>query len=370
MPDLDSKYFGGKSEIAQQKKTELETGCSETALRDTLTKLGWEGQTVASVVLKISPDGKKVTSGQFQLEGVLTPTPVVIQAAKLWEKADSDIVLSVEVPAGNAFVFEGGRLTSDYVDHETVKYKFSKGERVLAEAERSTYGVGNFCLRILAHLGKTSNGASGPNIKYTMLVHPQSAEETRELSESTQSPSWPGIKALEGTCQLFPPAKEGEWGAPCFPLLNIRSRSVYCQELPDAAHLRFALAGVMRTAARPTGCTSSGGLKKYTSRMLKDPEAAAAHEPTITWPAADRPTNTGGRSRLVDYCFVLASRTRLKRWRETLSVNNISYFLDQQEKEIQKRTLVVFQEASEVWGKNYIVTVSISFTGSASYNRN
>ena len=127
-------------------------------------------------------DGKQVTSGQFQLEGALTPTPIVIQASKLWEKADNDIVLSVEVPSSNAFVFEGGRLTSDFLDHETVKYKFSRGGQVLAEAEKAAGGVGAFCMRILAHLGKTSNGAAGPNIKFTMLVHPQNASDTLEMS--------------------------------------------------------------------------------------------------------------------------------------------------------------------------------------------
>ena len=296
MPDLDKKYFSGENDIPVSKIGELETGCSESAIKDTLTKLGWEGQAIASVILRISADGKQVSAGQFQLEGPLSPSPIVIQAAKLWEKAGQDIMLNITVPSGNAFVFEGGRLTSDYLDHEVVKYKFSRDGQVLAEAEREANGVGNFCMRIIAHLGKTSNGPSGPNIKFTMLVLPLSANDTLELSEAAQSPAWPGIKALEGTCQLFPPAKMGEWGAPCYPLLNVKSRSANCKELPDAAHLRFAMAGVMRTAARPTGCTSFGGLKKFTGRMTKDPEAATPQEPSITWPEAARPRNNGGRS--------------------------------------------------------------------------
>ena len=296
MPVLDEKYFSGEGDIPAEMISELETGCSETAIRDTLTKLGWEGQAIASVVLKITADGKQVSAGQFQLEGALSPCPVLVQASKLWETTGSDIVLSVNVPSGNAFVFEGGRLTSDYLDHEAVKYKFTKDGKVLAEAERQASGVGEFCLRIVAHLGKNSNGASGPNIKFTMLVIPLSASETLESSGSAQSSAWPGIKALEGTCQLFPPAKVGEWGAPFFPLLNTRGRAASCKELPEGAQLRFAMAGVMRTAARPTGCTSFGGLKKFTGRMTKDPEAATPQEPTITWPEAERPRNDGGRS--------------------------------------------------------------------------
>ena len=217
MPVLEERYFSGKSEIPDHKRSDLETGCSEASIRETLTKLGWEGQTVASVILKISADGRQVTAGQFQLEGALTPTPVVIQASKLWEKADGDIVLSVEVPSGSAFVFEGGRLTSDYLDHETVKYRFSRGDQVLAEAEREASGVGPFCLRILAHLGKTSNGGTGPNIKYTMLALPQSASDTLELSGAAQSPSWPGIKVLERHASCFPRLRKESGGRHVFP---------------------------------------------------------------------------------------------------------------------------------------------------------
>ena len=119
MPDLDKKYFSGENDIPVSKIGELETGCSESAIKDTLTKLGWEGQAIASVILRISADGKQVSAGQFQLEGPLSPSPIVIQAAKLWEKAGQDIMLSITVPSGNAFVFEGGRLTSDYLERRT-----------------------------------------------------------------------------------------------------------------------------------------------------------------------------------------------------------------------------------------------------------
>ena len=305
MPDLDKKYFSGEGDIPAERVSELETGCSEEAIRGTLTKLGWEGQTIASVVLKMTADGKQVSAGQFQMEGALSASPVQVQASKLWETAGNDIVLSVAVPSGNAFVFEGGRLTSDYLDHEVVKYKFTREGKVLAEAEREANGVGEFCMRIVAHLGKTSNAAGGPNIKFTMLIFPLSAGNTLEQAGAAQSTAWPGIKALEGTCQLFPPAKVGEWGAPCYPLLNTKSRAANCKELPDGEQLRFALAGVMRTAARPTGCTSLGGLKKYTGKMMKDPEAANPQEPTITWPEASRPRNSGGRKRENNPDFML-----------------------------------------------------------------
>ena len=48
----------------------------------------------------------------------------------------------------------------------------------------------------IKHAPKPFVSASGPNIKFTMLVLPLSANDTLELSEAAQSPAWPGIKAL------------------------------------------------------------------------------------------------------------------------------------------------------------------------------
>ena len=50
--DLDKRYFSGKSDIPDHKRSDLETGCSESSIRETLTKLGWEGQTVCQRYFK------------------------------------------------------------------------------------------------------------------------------------------------------------------------------------------------------------------------------------------------------------------------------------------------------------------------------
>ena len=85
------------------------------------------------------------------------------------------------------------------------------------------------------------------------------------------------------------PAAAGSWGAPILPLLNIENRAENSDSVPTGDQLRFAIAGIMRTAARPTVCISQGGLKKYVDRMRRDVEAAAPVEPTITWPVAAQP---------------------------------------------------------------------------------
>ena len=80
------------------------------------------------------------------------------------------------------------------------------------------------------------------------------------------------------------------------PLLNTEGRAENSDHVPTGDHLRFAIATIMRTAARPTGCVSLGGLTKYITRMQKDIEAAAPAEPTITWPVAAQPGREIGRN--------------------------------------------------------------------------
>ena len=212
MPDLNEKHFSGESDITSEKMKELTTKGNIKAVSETLTKLGWEGQQIATVTLRISTDGGRVEDGQFNLRGALGKDLVKVQASKLWSKADENVWLEIITPPGEWFNFEGRRLFSEYLDQERVNYRVTKEGRILSEAEKKDNGVGNFSLCAITHLSKTSNNASGPHIKYTILVHHLGADNIADLREATQSPSWPGIKMLEGQCQ---PAGSGRFmGAP------------------------------------------------------------------------------------------------------------------------------------------------------------
>ena len=108
MPDLNKKYFSGEKDITAEKGKELVTkGDSEDVIR-TLTKLGWEGQLIAAVSIKVSVDGRRADDGQFSLRGALASDPISVQAAKLWEKADEDVMLELDMPPGDRFEFQGG----------------------------------------------------------------------------------------------------------------------------------------------------------------------------------------------------------------------------------------------------------------------
>ena len=53
MPDLDPKYFRGSEDIPRDRVNNLVTGKSEKDIEDTLTRLGWEGQLIAAISLRM-----------------------------------------------------------------------------------------------------------------------------------------------------------------------------------------------------------------------------------------------------------------------------------------------------------------------------
>ena len=81
----------------------------------------------ATVNLRVSADEERVEDGQFNIQGILSKEMAKVQASKIWEKAEEDITLEVEVPPGELFKFEGGHLYSEYLDQGKVKYRARSG---------------------------------------------------------------------------------------------------------------------------------------------------------------------------------------------------------------------------------------------------
>ena len=112
MPDLNKKLFQGESDISTDRVKDLLTEGNSDSINNTLTKLGWEGQLVAAVILQVSADGKRADDGHFSLRGPLCAEATKLQAAKLWEKADESVILQIDMPPGESFIFEGGNFAS------------------------------------------------------------------------------------------------------------------------------------------------------------------------------------------------------------------------------------------------------------------
>jgi hypothetical protein len=263
-----------------------------------LTKLGWEGQLIGFAGVVLSTDGKSVSGARFGLQGKIAEQAVTVQAAKLWGDAERDISLVIELPDAAAFKFSSGTLCSDFLAKEEIKYKVMKGAERVSRQEEADAGCANFCLRILAHLDKSSNvrNGPGPHFKVSVLVFPESVAELEERSSKTREPGWPGIKLAEGKAELFPKAQRGTWGAPMFPLLIAASRASSSSAVPDGDKLRFALASLMRTAVVPTACASRRSLTAKCQEICSGAAAASGKQPTISWPASTMPAAERGRN--------------------------------------------------------------------------
>jgi hypothetical protein len=296
MPNLDSQFFSGGGDIPTDIAAKLSVKYGAERDREVLTKLGWEGQLIGYAGLNISPDGSKVNGARFAMQGALAAQPVEFQAAKLWDAAGKDVTVTIDIPDAAMFRFASSTLYSDYLAQEECKYKVMKAGVRASRDEEAGLGVGSFCLRLFAYLDKGSNARSGPgpHFKAMVLIFPDSVEGLEELSSLTLAPGWPGLKLLEAKAEMFPRAQRNTWGAPLFPLLVITQRSGAADRIPSGEWLRFALAGLLRTAVLPTACAGRRSLTVKCQGVLDAGQDPLGRSPTITWPQAPEPAAERG----------------------------------------------------------------------------
>ncbi len=161
-----------------------------------------------------------------------------------------DITLTLSIPDTGHFRFSSGTLASEYLACENFRHSFAKAGNIITPNQWEDNGVGEVSLRAVCHLDKLSNGRQGPTVKVTFLLLPCNTDQLIELSDSTQSPAWPGLRILESTAEFFP--KIPGWEDPICPLLIRGSARGEAPDLPTGQDLRFHTAEIMRTAKRPT----------------------------------------------------------------------------------------------------------------------
>ena len=293
MPVANKKWFKQTDELSTDLAKKLSTSSFGIGALDTLENLGWDGKSVAAIGLELTPDNRRVKRSQFLLLGALSKEPVGLAANKLFPDADPAITLSITIPEGTAFRFNGGTMSSDLLPCESYKHFFAKAGNIIFPTDWAANKIGETSMRAVCHLDKASNTGTGPKPKTTLLLFPRSAEEMNLLSDSTQSPAWPGIRILQVTSEFFP--KMPSWKDPICPLLLLGGMYHDAPHLPSLADIRFNIAATMKSARLPTACTSSNSLARQWNKALSDIDRLEK-EPTITWPDAERPTVPAGKS--------------------------------------------------------------------------
>ena len=295
MAPLEGRWFEGSGNIPDPQRANLVVASFGYPVAATLGQNGWDGSIMAGIGLELSPDNGSVSRGQVVMRGMLSAETASIQAYKLWETADKEVMLDLTFPSAAEFDFVGGRMFSEYLPSKGIRAVASKAGRPILPTDWGKHGLKNFCLRLFLNLAKPSIANNQhPGVKFTILFFPHTVEEMSEWTDLVQEPGWPGVKILEGEVQLFPQAPVGSWGCPILPLICPGGRMNQQPAFPPAAELRYVIWRIVDTARQPNAYASHSTLKRKWSKIIADPEEYLEREPLVTWPQAPEPaTNTG-----------------------------------------------------------------------------
>ncbi len=111
-----------------------------------------------------------------------------IQARKLWQTADSSLVVTMQFRQADIFTFSDGTLCSDFVAGRSITHclhvvKEGRAPAPVMEADKEKLGVGDFTVRMVCSLAKKSSARNGVVISYTIMGYPGTKEEILQTSK-------------------------------------------------------------------------------------------------------------------------------------------------------------------------------------------
>ncbi len=267
MPDIDRQVFKGREPLNQEDLEKVSAAdWSARAIEGVLEKNGWEKKAAAAIAVQLKPDNSGPEAIKLALAGSWDGQ-VKIQAKKVFEGADEDTVLEIELRDLAVFRCAEYAMASNYTPQEAVKYRYMQGEKELAdEDDRMQQGIGDFSLRIVAGLSKACGAKYGIWLQVTVLIFHLAADnmadkETWPLADNL---AWPGIKVTEGQVPVLPAAgkktqlwKGKEWGAPVAPVLVPGAPWEAAPGPPDQKEIIAACAQLLNGGGLPDACANA-----------------------------------------------------------------------------------------------------------------
>lgn len=293
---LPKSLFSGTGNISENDRKKLRVNSFAEGVETVLGDFLWDGRAAATVGLTLSDDGKKVESGRFITRGRLEDRSIKVAASNIWEEADDSVVLTLNLSRAETFKFTDGGLYSQYADQSAVNYSLhsvTEGNApipIMAQ-ERSEWQVGDFCLRQICHVSKSSTAKGGVALAYSVLIYPTSKEQLRQGSDLTASPSWPGLKVCSGEMLLLP-RPTTPWGCPVLPILRTNADD---GEIPSAAALRHAIGAIMGKAGLPDIMKDSQNLRAKWEHFAENPGEFSEKTAPIAWPKQPEPEPESGK---------------------------------------------------------------------------
>ena len=291
MPDIDRQLFKGKEPLSQEDWEKVSAAdWSARSLAEVLEKNGWEKKAAATVAVRLKPDNSGPEAVKLALAGSWDGQ-VKIQAKRVFEGADEDTVLEIELRDMAVFRCAENAMASNYTPQEAVKYRYVQGEKELTDEEdRMQQGIGDFALRVVAGLSKACGAKYGKWLHVTVLIFHLSADnmadaETWPLADCL---AWPGIKLAEGQVLLLPVAGKKaplwggrDWGAPIAPIIVPGAPWEAAPGPPAQKEILTACAQLLNSGGMPDACANAGTMMKKWERGSLSSRPAEK-----SWPAA------------------------------------------------------------------------------------
>jgi hypothetical protein len=296
MATIDGVLFMGEASMPRDELAELEIPNTDEAVTNGLKQLGWDGKSPAGcVVLQLAADNSAVTSGQFVARGQLAAEELRMDASRIWNGADANLQLSIQVPRGEAFKFSDGGLCSDFMAESEIEYCITtvgRSAQVVLQADYKAKKIGNFCIRMVCDI-KKATARAGVTLNYKVMLYPGTEEEVTGVSELARSPSWPGLKLTEGELALLPRTKT-TWKCPIRPLIRTGTPWEEDDTAPPMDELRAKIAWVMATSEPADACKTRKALVARWRRYANNPDEFSPKKSALAWPRPQHASQTGG----------------------------------------------------------------------------
>ena len=288
MAPLDKALFTGKPHIDGVELAKGEVTNHGISVDNALKNFHWNGKAIGVVVLKLSPDNRRIDSAEFVSRGELEDKEIRMDCSKLWQDADLDTTITIRFPKCDNIKYTEGGLWSDFLpDNEILHYYHVREEdrtpSPILAADLDKWGIGHFCARMVCQISKSSSVNRGVVIKYQLFLYPGTKEEILGMCEAAVQGSWPGLKVAEGEFPLGP-LPGTAWQCPLVPLLQPGTSFEQIAVAPTSEKMRSAIGAVMSKTSIPEGSKSLGALHAKWDRIKRSPLEAASKLPQASWP--------------------------------------------------------------------------------------
>jgi len=161
MSDIDSTLFSSSEKLP--KEFWASVGLPDLSTRnagDFLSKHGWDGKAAAAVGLRLTPDNRSPEAARLILVGEWDK-PIRIQANRVFQGADQEILMEIQLDDLSTFKCRENRMASMYVPSNMVTTKYTRKKKELSEEQLAEEGIGEFSLRTICSISKSSGKKYG-----------------------------------------------------------------------------------------------------------------------------------------------------------------------------------------------------------------